>query len=310
MPGVVCSACQHAVNVPFTRGTRLADISCPGCGAKKLHVPRPAGARTTAGRSYETCVACGKRGLGHLRRPYEWVPKHPAGDDDPEPYPAGTPCCWICEPVPAARASWPRVIRDLEERLGPAGSRWPGEAAEAALGEIARLAPARCPVCAAAGRSRESVYADDGDFSAIQAHQFERGTALLGHCWDCGHTLELAALRPGGPYVATVTEPAQGLLWEPLHWAATIRELSPKLGAGEVDLYWAGPAHGRRPWGIPNTWIGTDPGGPQLMRFPGPAAAQAALDSVFAPGSRWELPHGHRVVRIVAVPEPEGRGEA
>ncbi len=215
---------------------------------------------------------------------------------------------WFHEPVPAAWASWLRVIRGLGERLGPGGSQWAGEAAEAALGEIARAAPARCPVCAAAGRSRDPVYAGDSDFTAIQAYQFERGAALLGHCWDCGHTVELAALRPGGPCIITVTEPAQGLLWEPLHWAAAVRKLSPKQGAGEVDLYWAGPHHGRRGMDIPSTWIGTDPADPQVMRFPVPAAVQAALDSVFGPGSRWTLPAGRCPVRIVAVPGPEGDG--
>jgi len=95
------------------------------------------------------------------------------------------------------------------------------------------------------------------------------------------------------------------MLWEPLHWAVTARTLSPKLGAGEACTYWAGPVHGRRASDIPNTWIGADPGDPQIMRFPSPAAAQAALDSVFGPGSRWALPDGRqRPVRIVAVPEP------
>lgn len=306
MAEVVCGGCGQAASVRLTRGTRLAGLSCPSCGAQDLHRPRPAGAGTTAGRTYETCVMCGKRGLSLLHRPYEWEPKYP--DASPGPYPAGSPCCWFHEPVPAARTTHPHVIRDLEERLGPLDARLslPDDATQAALDAIARPAPHQCPVCTAFGHSQESMYAvEDGDFSASQAYQFDRGSALLAWCWDCGHTLELAALRPGGPHVATVTVPAQQALWEPLQWAVTVRALSPKLGAGEVDMYWAGPVHGHRGTvpDIPNCWIGTDPGSPQVMRFPSPEAARAALDSVFAPGSRWTPADVRRPVRIVAVPD-------
>ncbi len=303
MPRVVCGACQAPARVQFTAGTRLAAIACPACGARDLHLPRAAGA-TTAGRTYETCVMCGKRGLSLRHPPAEWEPRYDA--DGAGPYPAGSPCCWFHEPVPASRTRHSRVIEDLAERLGRHDpGRRPDDGTWEALDQIARAAPLRCPVCAAAGRSRNPVYAGDSDFSATDACQFERGAALLAWGWDCGNTIELAALCRGGPHVATVTVPAQGLLWEPLHWAVTVRALSPKLGAGEVDTWWAGPAHGRRAPDIPGTWTGTGPGGPQVMRFPSPAAAQAALDSVFGPGSRWALPGGRRgAVRIVAVPGP------
>ena len=306
MPGVVCGSCRHTADVPFRRGTRLAEIACPGCGAKALRMPRRDGATTTAGRSYETCVMCGKRRLSPLRPGYEWEPKYALGD--PGPYPAGSPCCSSHEPVPAARAAHARVISDLEERLGPlaAGDWTPDDATRAALGAIARPAPRRCPVCASCGRGRQPVYAEDGDFPAGEAYQFDRGAALLTWCWDCQHTLELAALCPGGPHVAATTEPARETLGEPLSWAVAVRGPSPEPGGGEADLYWAGPVHGRRgpARDIPDAWIGTDPRDPQVMRFPGPAAAQAALDSVFAPGSRWQPPGGIRPVRIVTVPAP------
>jgi hypothetical protein len=158
-------------------------------------------------------------------------------------------------------------------------------------------------VCAECGHSSQSIYAgEDGDFSAGEPYQFDRGAALLTWCWDCQHTLELAALCQGGPHVAAVTEPAQDTLRDPLSWAVTVRELSPRPGAGEAGLYWAGPVHGRQAGDSPDTWVGADPGNPQVMLFPSPAAAQAALDSVFAPGSRWTLPRAGRPVRIVPVP--------
>ena len=266
-----------------------------------------ASARTTAGRTFETCVRCGRRGLSLLRPAFDWEPKSEIAEAT---YPAGSPCCWTHEPVPAARVPHWKVTADLAERLGAAEhGRFPGDAGRAALAGVAVPPPRRCPVCAVRGHTRESIYAaDDGDFAATDWLQFARGAAMLGSCWDCGHTLELAALSQGGPHVSTVTEPAQGLLWEPLHWAVTVRMLSPKQRAGEVDTYWAGPVHGRGPRDIPNTWIGTGPGDPQIMRFPSPDAARAALDSVFAPGSRWPLPYPGRPVRIVAVPGQDRSG--
>jgi hypothetical protein len=195
MPGVVCGSCGHGAHVSFRRGTRLAEIACPGCGAKELRMPRRDGASTPAGRTYETCVMCGKRRLSPLRPGYEWEPKYAIGN--PGPYPAGSPCCSSHEPVPAARTTHARVISDLEERLGPlaAGDWAADDATWAALDAIARPAPHRCPVCARSGHSRQSMYAgEDGDFTTTQAYQFERGAALLTWCWDCEHTLELAAL--------------------------------------------------------------------------------------------------------------------
>jgi hypothetical protein len=161
-------------------------------------MPRRDGAGTTAGRTYETCVVCGKRRLSPLRPDYEWEPKYAIGN--PGPYRAGSPCCPSHEPVPAARATPARVISGLEERLGPlAAGDWADDATWAALEAIAGQAPRRCPVCASCGRSRQSMYAgEDGDFTTVQAYRFERGAALLTWCWDCEHTLELAALRPAG----------------------------------------------------------------------------------------------------------------
>jgi hypothetical protein len=212
MPGVACGSCGQAAHVSFRRGVRLAEIACPGCGVTDLHLPRREGAGTTAGRSYETCVMCGKRRLSPLRPGYEWEPKYALGD--PGPYPAGSPCCSSHEPVPAARATYARVLSGLEERLGPlsAGDWAAADATWAALEAIARPAPHRCPVCARSGRSRQSVYAgQDGDFTATQAYRFERGAALLAWCWDCGHTLELAALCPGPvPRAGSNPNPLEG----------------------------------------------------------------------------------------------------
>jgi hypothetical protein len=272
-------------------------------------MPSRESAPTTAGRTYETCVRCARRGLSLSHPAFEWEPKYEAGG---ETYPAGSACCRAHEPVPAARASHWQVTAELSERLGPhdrAG--FPGGAARQALHAVAADAPRSCPVCAACGHSRENLYAEeDGDFSATYYLQFARGTAMVATCWDCGHTVELAALSPGGPHVGTVTCAVQETLWDPPRWAVTIRAHSPKQGAGQVDLYWAGPVHGRGPLAIPNTWAGTDPGDPRVMRFTSPAAAQAALDSVFAPGSRWQLPHAGTQVRIVAVPERPARPAA
>jgi hypothetical protein len=69
-------------------------------------------------------------------------------------------------------------------------------------------------------------------------------------------------------------------------------------------MCWAGPVHGHRGgvWDIPNRWTGADPASLRVMRFPSPAAAHPALDSVFAPGSHWTLAHGGRPIRIVTVP--------
>jgi hypothetical protein len=254
VPEVVCGRCGQAARVSFSRGTTLAAIACPACGVADLHVPRAADAVTTAGRTYETCVMCGKRGMSLLHRPYRWEPKHAIGDTGP--YPPGSPCCWFHEPVPAARTAHSRVITDLEDRLGPLDPALalPDDDTQAALDTIARPAPRGCMVCAAFGHSQESIYAgEDGDFSAIQPYRFERGAALLAWCWDCGHTLELAALRPGGPFVAAATVPAQETLWETLSWAVTVRGLSPKArpGRGRPVLGRARPRSPRHGPGYP-----------------------------------------------------------
>ncbi len=308
MPTVICGACQHEASVRFMRGTCLADVGCPACGENKLHLPRRPGTKTTAGRTYEHCVACGRRGLSHLHKPYEWEPKYALPGQGKGPYPAGAPSCWSHEPVPAARTRYENVIADLQERLGPVQAQWPADAITQALHEIARPAPGRCPVCAAAGRRTDPArWPEEGDF-ALQPQQLERGAALLGHCWDCGHVIEVAAMRPGGPYIMTLTEPGQGTLRDPPHWVVTTRRPSSATGAAEVDTYWAGPLHGHDgPAGhTPGTWHDGPPGD-QVMRFPSPGAAQAALDSVFAPGSRWQLSHTSQI-RIILLPQPPARG--
>jgi hypothetical protein len=94
-------------------------------------------------------------------------------------------------------------------------------------------------------------------------------SARLGGCRDCGHTLELAAICPGGPYVKTITEP-QGPALGRLPWAVTIRALSPKLGGEEAGVFWLGPLHGMRGpiRHILNVWSGVNPAG-EAARFPG-----------------------------------------
>ncbi len=306
MPGVVCGECGQRTNVRFRRGTRLADTPCPHCQKPQLKLPSAGQPSPNAGRTYEHCTICSRRGLHHKHPQFDWTPKYGGAGDRDEVFPAGSPCCPAHQPVPAARTADSLVIGALEERLGPLDTHlWPDDATERALAAVARAAPLRCPVCAAVGHSRPQACTEDSDFQT-HTRKFLRGAALLGCCWDCGHTLELAALCPGGPYVQTVTEPAQGLLWDEPQWAVTARAVSPKTSAGEVDLYWDGPAHGPGSASdIPNVWYAGPLTSARAARFPSPQAARAALDSVFAPGSRWQL-HRTGQVRIVPLYLPTG----
>jgi hypothetical protein len=185
MPGVICGECNHETAVRFRRGTRLADIRCPSCGQPALKMSTAGRANPNAGRTYERCAKCNKRGLHHKHPPFGWVPKYAAADDGP--YPARSPCCWFHESVPAARTSYDHVTRALDARLGPASANlWATAGAAAELEACAPPVPAACPICTAAGLPERGFH--------TQAHAYQRGTALLAICDGCCHTIELTTL--------------------------------------------------------------------------------------------------------------------
>jgi hypothetical protein len=189
VPGVVCGECGKGTNVSFRRGTRLADIACPECGKHELHLRSAGQPNRHKGRHYEFCAHCNKRGLHHSHPSFTWVPKHGILPGDAGPFPIGSPACWACDPVPAARVPSRVVMRAAEARLGPKSLwEWPDDNSQDVV-EAASKVPAACPVCISVGWR-------NGQFHT-QAYLFERGTALLGNCWRCGHTILLAAMTAG-----------------------------------------------------------------------------------------------------------------
>ena len=110
----VCADCGRETRVPSTRGARLADQSCPHCGGtlqgKNAGKPRASG-------KLVHCAICGKarrEGSRQLKRPafaFEARWGNAFGADNPGPHPAGAPCCWSHELIPAG------LVADLEPQL-------------------------------------------------------------------------------------------------------------------------------------------------------------------------------------------------
>ena len=214
MPGVTCSECGAGTNVSFRRGTRLADIECPGCGAKALHLRSAGQPNRHRGQQYERCARCNKRGLSHQHPPFAWVPKDAAVNTGP--FPIGSPACWSCDPVPCARVDSPRAHRGAEAVLGKLDIwNWPDDNAREVL-EAAAKVPAACAVCISVGWR-------DGKYDT-NAHLYENGAALLGHCWRCGHTILLAAMTH-----QEIAERGPALL-------AEARKPDPRCAAGHHDV--------------------------------------------------------------------------
>lgn len=79
------------------------------------------------------------------------------------------------------------VLHSVEARLGTLDIwNWPDDNAHAVLEAAAGPIPAACPVCVSAGWP-------DSQFHT-QPYLYANGSALLGSCWRCGHTLLLAAM--------------------------------------------------------------------------------------------------------------------
>jgi len=187
MPGVTCAGCGHATNVSFRRGVKLSAIACPECGKTELRLRSAGQPNRSKGRTYEKCIKCGRRGLHHKHLAFEWTCKYSAPGYNDEVYPAGTPCCWFHEPVPASRTSYAEVIRALTARLGPASANlWATAEAADQMEACARPVPAACPICTAADLPERGFH--------TQAYAYQRGTALVAICDGCCHTIELATL--------------------------------------------------------------------------------------------------------------------
>jgi hypothetical protein len=79
------------------------------------------------------------------------------------------------------------VLHWVEEQLGKHDIwNWPADYARTVLEAASARLPAACPMCISVGWR-------DGRFDT-QAYLYEHGSALLGSCWRCGHTILLAAL--------------------------------------------------------------------------------------------------------------------
>jgi hypothetical protein len=194
MPGVTCANCGTGTNVSFRRGTRLADLGCPNCGKTELRLRSAGQASKNKGRTYERCIIDGKRSLSHLHPAFEWTPKYSLAA---EAHPAGEPCCWSHEPVPVTRTRSEVVLNSLVVILGPRGlggrrdpdPAWATDEQLATMEAMADI-PETCPICVSVGWT-------DGRFE-VSWPAFKHGIALIGHCWRCGHTIELIRISSDG----------------------------------------------------------------------------------------------------------------
>ena len=91
---------------------------------------------------------------------------------------------------------------------------WPDDNTREVL-EAAAKVPAACAVCVSVGWR-------DGKYDT-NAHLYEKGAALLGHCWRCGHTILLAAMTH-----EEIAERGPALL-------AEARKPDPRCAAGHHD---------------------------------------------------------------------------
>lgn len=190
MPTVTCQHCANTTTVRFSRGARLAEIACPTCGAKALHRPHKGTPNVNAGRRYEHCARCQRRGLNLTRPPWPWEPKYVEAG----PFPADAPACRVEEPVPATgRDRYNHIVDAVCAVLGPL-QRWANDDEEQHLQATAAPLPDACPACTPAGPGW------NGGFFH-QAHRFTGGLALLAICQSCQHTILRTALadQPDGP---------------------------------------------------------------------------------------------------------------
>ena len=205
MPAYRCSQCGKHTNVPSTRGSRIKDHPCEHCGTEGTLQGATAG-RTSknAGRSYQRCAACDRRGLDHTHPRFAWEPKY-GYTARPGPYPAGSPACWREEPAPAARTRHQTVHRELVARYGERGLGGPGQpgTAWASDDEQRRMGvpvgwdetwvdPRLREVCEVCGHRP----ADDGRSCShhVGAYRFERGAAAVLVYEGCQHTRLIAEL--------------------------------------------------------------------------------------------------------------------
>ena len=178
---VHCPDCEYSEVSDNHRGGRLG--TCPHDGSQ-LQAPTAGRPSPNRGRSYERCARCNSRGLSHRHPHFVWVPKDATVNTGP--FPIGSPACRSCDPVPRARVDSPRVHRAGEALLGKLDIwNWPDNNAREVL-EAAAKVPAACAVCISVGWP-------DGKYDT-NAYLYEKGAALLGHCWRCGHTILLAAM--------------------------------------------------------------------------------------------------------------------
>lgn len=215
MPMVTCGKCQTPSHVALRRGVRLASIACPSCGAHDLHRPNKGQVNPNAGRRYERCARCDRRGL-HLTHPaWPWEPKFAVAG----PFEAGTPACHVEEPVPATgRIRHHQVDAAVRAVLGDT-DRWATDAETAQLETIAGTPLGDCPVCTPAGDGWNA-----GFYS--QATRFATSTALIAVCESCQHTVLRAVRRdrPGTRAEAEAEEVVGRLLAQPAGYGVALAE--------------------------------------------------------------------------------------
>jgi hypothetical protein len=208
---VHCPARDYTERSDNHRGGRLG--TCPNDGSR-LQGPTTGRPSPSKGRKYERCARCDRRGLNHRHPHSVWVPKSPAVNAGP--FPAGSPACWACGPVPAARADHATVLHSVIPRLGPRNyDRRLDQETWDILEAASRRIPAACPVCISVGWR-------DGRFH-IGPYLYERGAALFGSCSRCGHTILLAVMTS-----TEIAEQGPGLL-------AEARKPDPRCAAGHHD---------------------------------------------------------------------------
>lgn len=101
MAWAVCRQCGADVHWPARRGARLADQRCPTCWGG-LRARTSGHICSAKGRQFERCVICQRRGLRLLHPVYPFRKRFAVRDSGclGRLYPAGSPVCGTCEPVP------------------------------------------------------------------------------------------------------------------------------------------------------------------------------------------------------------------
>jgi hypothetical protein len=222
MPTATCSRCQQNSHVALRRGVRLAAIGCPHCGATELHLASKGRPNQNAGRRYERCGRCDRRGLHHQHPAWPWEPKYVVAG----PFPAGTAACPVEEPVPAGRTRHQQVHQALHRVLG-AASRWATDTETAQLEALAGDPLGDCPVCAAAGDGWNAGFHHQG-------RRFAAGAALIADCVSCQHTVLRAVLRddPAARGAVDDEELLDRLLAHAAEVPPTVRDPAPTAAGG------------------------------------------------------------------------------